>query len=64
MSPARTSSNKKTKAKSPKKDKTTPKRLVQKNLSVSQSSGESNDTILDIWKGMKIQKIQIEHCKS
>lgn len=66
MSPARTlSANKKTKNKPTEKGKITPKRLVEKDLSVGQSSAESNDMkILDTWNGLKIVKIQIEHCKS
>lgn len=57
MSPARTTSANK---KSPSKGKTTPKRLNKNN-----SADESNDMkILDTWKGMKVVKIQIEHCKS
>jgi len=61
MSPARTTSaNKKSNAASPGKGKTTPKRLIKNN-----SADESNDMkILDTWKGMKVVKIKIEHCKS
>lgn len=59
MSPARTlSANKKTKNKPTEKGKITPKRLVEKDLSVGQSSAESNDMkILDTWKGLKIVKV-------
>ena len=59
MSPARTlSANKKTKNKPAEKGKTTPKRLVEKELSDGQSSAKSNDTkILDTWNGLKIVKV-------
>ena len=58
MSPARTSSDKKTEAKSPKNAKITPKRIVEKDLALSQSSGEDNETkTLDRWNGMKLVKV-------
>ena len=64
MSPARTlSANKKTKNKPAEKGKTTPKRLVEKELSDGQSSAKSNDTkILDTWNGLKIVKV-VNHIK-
>ena len=64
MSPARTlSANKKTKNKPAEKGKITPKRLVEKDLSVGQSSAESNDMkILDAWNGLKIVKV-VNHIK-
>ena len=59
MSPGRTlSAHKKTKNKPAEKGKITPKRLVEKDLSVGQSSAESNDMkILDAWNGLKIVKV-------
>ena len=64
MSPARTlSANKKTKNKPAEKGKTTPKRLVERELSDGQSSSKSNDTkILDTWNGLKIVKV-VNHIK-
>ena len=57
------SAHKKTKNKPAEKGKITPKRLVEKDLSVGQSSAESNDMkILDTWNGLKIVKV-VNHIK-